>query len=78
MSDALLVPICAVLGLIAGSFVNVVVERVPQKESVVLPPSHCRSCGAAIEPRDNIPVVSWFLLGGQCRNCGVCSAQPTL
>ncbi len=60
----------AVLGLIIGSFLNVVVWRVPRGESVVSPPSHCPGCDQLIEPRDNIPVVSWLLLRGRCRRCG--------
>lgn len=66
---ALLVGLCAVLGLAIGSFLNVVVWRVPKGESVVSPPSACPSCGHRIAPRDNVPVVSWLLLGGQCRHC---------
>lgn len=58
-----------VLGLLIGSFLNVVIWRVPRGESVVRPPSHCPSCGAAIKPRDNIPVLSWVLLRGRCRDC---------
>ncbi|HEX9774946.1 MAG TPA: prepilin peptidase [Actinomycetota bacterium] len=57
-------------GLLFGSFANVVIHRVPRKESVVRPGSRCGSCGAPIAPRDNIPVVSWILLRGRCRSCG--------
>jgi len=53
-----------------GSFLNVVLYRVPRRESVVKPRSRCPGCGTPIEPRDNIPVVSWFLLRGKCRHCG--------
>jgi leader peptidase (prepilin peptidase) / N-methyltransferase len=53
-----------------GSFLNVVIWRVPRGESLVSPPSHCPNCDARITPRDNIPIVSWFLLRGRCRNCG--------
>ena len=59
----------AVLGLIIGSFLNVVAYRVPAGKSVVHPPSACPSCNAPIAPRDNIPVASWLLLGGKCRSC---------
>ena len=59
-----------VFGLVVGSFVNVLVHRLPRGESVVLPPSHCPACGARILARDNIPLVSWLLLGGRCRVCG--------
>lgn len=59
----------AVLGLAIGSFLNVVIWRVPRKESVVAPPSHCPGCDNPIGSRDNIPVVSWLLLRGRCRHC---------
>jgi leader peptidase (prepilin peptidase)/N-methyltransferase len=66
---ALLVAGCALLGLLIGSFLNVVVHRVPLGQSVASPPSACPACGTAIRPRDNVPVVSWLLLGGKCRDC---------
>lgn len=59
-----------VVGLAVGSFLNVVIWRVPRKESVLSPPSHCPGCGAAIRPLDNIPVISWLFLRGVCRSCG--------
>lgn len=59
----------AVFGLLIGSFLNVVAYRVPAGMSVVTPGSSCPGCGAAIRPRDNIPVVSWLLLRGRCRDC---------
>ena len=58
------------LGLVIGSFLNVVIHRVPRRESVVWPGSRCPSCGALIRARDNVPVLSYLLLGGRCRNCG--------
>ncbi len=57
-------------GLVIGSFLTVVVSRVPAGESVVAPRSRCPSCGTPIPPRDNIPVLSWLLLRGRCRACG--------
>lgn len=60
----------ALLGLIAGSFTNVVAYRVPLGRSVVRPRSACTSCETEIRPQDNIPVVSWLLLRGRCRHCG--------
>lgn len=57
------------LGLAIGSFLNVVVWRVPRGESVAQPPSACPQCGQRIRPRDNVPVVSWFVLRGRCRDC---------
>src|SRR3954466_2510135 len=65
----IVVSICALLGLAIGSFLNVVIYRVPRKESVVRPRSHCPGCGTEIAERDNIPVVSWLLLRGRCRTC---------
>src|SRR4051794_8271829 len=60
----------ALLGAAAGSFLNVVIWRVPRGESIVSPPSHCPHCDVRIKARDNIPIVSWLLLRGRCRNCG--------
>lgn len=60
----------AVIGLAVGSFLNVVIHRVPAGLSVVRPASACPGCGAEIRARDNIPVLSWVLLRGRCRNCG--------
>ncbi len=57
-------------GLVIGSFLNVVIWRVPRRESIVKPPSHCPACDAKIANRDNVPVVSWLLLRGRCRRCG--------
>ncbi|GIG36861.1 prepilin peptidase [Cellulomonas pakistanensis] len=59
----------AVLGLAIGSFLNVVIWRVPRGGSVTGPPSECPACGARIRPRDNVPVVSWLLLRARCRDC---------
>jgi leader peptidase (prepilin peptidase)/N-methyltransferase len=57
-------------GLVVGSFMTVAVHRLPKGESVVRPRSRCPSCGAEIGARDNVPVLSWLLLGGRCRRCG--------
>lgn len=62
--------VCGVLGLAVGSFLNVVIWRVPRKESVVAPRSACPSCATPIRAVDNVPVVSWILLRGRCRACG--------
>lgn len=67
---AALVVACWIVGLLVGSFLNVVIWRVPRGESVVRPPSACPSCGTQIRPRDNVPVLSWLLLRGRCRSCG--------
>ncbi|MBO1750451.1 prepilin peptidase [Actinotalea sp. BY-33] len=58
------------LGLLIGSFLNVVAWRVPRRESIVSPPSACPQCGHALRRRDNIPVLSWLVLRGRCRDCG--------
>jgi leader peptidase (prepilin peptidase)/N-methyltransferase len=64
-----LVGACALIGLAIGSFLNVVIHRVPRKLSVVRPRSSCPSCGTPIAERDNIPVISWLVLRGKCRSC---------
>ncbi len=64
-----LIGACALFGLAIGSFLNVVIYRVPRNESIVSPRSKCPTCGAAIKDRDNIPVLSWLLLRGRCRSC---------
>jgi leader peptidase (prepilin peptidase)/N-methyltransferase len=61
---------CAFLGLLIGSFLNVVIWRVPRGESLLRPPSACPACGVPIRPRDNVPVLGWLLLRGRCRVCG--------
>ena len=67
---ALVVAGCALLGLVVGSFLNVVIHRVPEHRSIVKPRSACPSCGTELANRDNIPVLSWLLLKGKCRTCG--------
>jgi leader peptidase (prepilin peptidase)/N-methyltransferase len=61
----------AALGMIIGSFLNVVAWRVPRGESIVAPPSACPGCSHPIRARDNVPVLSWLLLRGRCRDCRV-------
>jgi leader peptidase (prepilin peptidase)/N-methyltransferase len=58
-----------VFGALIGSFLNVVVWRVPRKESLNHPASHCPNCDHPIRPYDNIPVISWLVLRGRCRDC---------
>ena len=58
-------------GLMVGSFFNVVIWRMPRGESVVWPPSRCTRCGYQIKSYENIPVLSWLLLRGKCKSCGV-------
>ena len=63
------VAVIGVLGLLIGSFLNAVIHRVPRKQSLVSPGSRCPSCSYALRWYDNIPVVSYLLLGGRCRKC---------
>jgi len=65
----LLVVLAALGGLLVGSFLNVVAWRLPRGESLVAPGSHCPGCDAPVRPYDNVPVVSWLLLRGRCRDC---------
>jgi leader peptidase (prepilin peptidase)/N-methyltransferase len=69
--DSLFLPILFVFGLMVGSFLNVCIARVPAGESIVRPGSRCPSCRSAIAWYDNIPVVSYLLLRGRCRQCRV-------
>ena len=62
----------AAFGLIIGSFLNVVAYRLPRGESLATPGSHCPACDSPVRPYDNIPLLSWLLLRGRCRDC----AQP--
>ena len=64
------VVVTGLFGAVIGSFLNVVAHRVPLGESLVSPPSRCPECEAPVKPYDNVPVVSWLLLRGRCRNCG--------
>jgi len=61
--------VIGIFGAIIGSFLNVVIHRLPREESIVLPSSKCPSCGAAIAFYDNVPVLSYVMLGGRCRQC---------
>ena len=65
----LIAAIAGVFGLLIGSFLNVVIYRVPIGMSVVSPASACPNCGAGIHAYDNVPVVAWLALRGKCRNC---------
>lgn len=67
--DGLFVALACVAGAIVGSFVNVVVHRVPRGRSVVGGRSACPACGGQIRARDNLPVLGWLLLRGRCRDC---------
>jgi leader peptidase (prepilin peptidase)/N-methyltransferase len=66
---ALRILIALPVGLVVGSFLTVVIRRVPAEESLVRPRSRCPSCGTPVRALDNIPVASWLMLGGRCRAC---------
>ena len=70
MSTGLGAAIAALFGALLGSFLNVVIHRLPRGESLARPASRCPHCEAPIKPWDNIPILSWLLLRGRCRNCG--------
>ena len=65
-----LAALALVAGLAIGSFLNVVIHRLPRGESIVKPRSRCPGCGTQIRSVDNVPVLSWLLLRGRCRTCG--------
>jgi leader peptidase (prepilin peptidase) / N-methyltransferase len=75
MPDLNLIPpvfgyvVAGVFGAVIGSFLNVVIHRVPHEQSIVFPNSRCPSCGSAIAFYDNIPIASYLVLGGKCRSC---------
>jgi len=64
-----IVLVCGLIGLMIGSFANVCVYRIPRRESIAFPGSHCPACGHGIAAYDNIPLLSWLLLAGRCRHC---------
>jgi leader peptidase (prepilin peptidase)/N-methyltransferase len=64
------VVLAGIVGAVVGSFLNVVIHRLPRGESLVHPRSRCPSCGTQIAEYDNVPIVSWLVLRGRCRHCG--------
>src|SRR4030095_10262565 len=77
---ALILIISGVFGAIIGSFLNVVIHRIPREESIVFPNSRCPSCGATIAFYDNVPVLSYAVLRGKCRGCRtpICIRYPAV
>jgi leader peptidase (prepilin peptidase)/N-methyltransferase len=69
MIDGLSYALVAIMGAIVGSFLNVCIYRLPRGESIVWPGSHCPVCGAGIAWYDNVPVLSYLMLGRRCRTC---------
>lgn len=80
MPIAALALFAGALGAAVGSFLNVVVYRLPRHESLVHPPSRCPGCATAIRPYDNVPVLGWLLLRGRCRACqtGISARYPAV
>ncbi|GGN67211.1 prepilin peptidase [Actinoplanes lobatus] len=70
MPQSLLIGLVTVLGLAIGSFLNVVIHRVPRDESLIRPGSHCPECGNPVRARHNVPVLGWLMLRGRCADCG--------
>jgi leader peptidase (prepilin peptidase)/N-methyltransferase len=70
MDTTLVVIACIVMGLVVGSFLTVVVDRVPRGASIVAPPSACGECGHRLTAPDLVPIASWLALRGKCRHCG--------
>src|SRR3972149_11700038 len=70
MSDPVLITSSLLLGLVVVSFCNVCIHRIPKGESIVIPGSRCPNCRTAIKAYDNIPILSFLFLMGQCRSCG--------
>lgn len=64
------IPFIFILGLVLGSFANVLIFRMPRKQSIAFPSSNCTSCKTPIKPYDNIPLASYIILRGRCRHCG--------
>jgi len=78
--ETVTIVLIAVFGLVWGSFLNVVIYRVPRGMSLLRPPSSCPGCGARIKPYDNVPVLSYIVLRGKCRRCGrpISPVYPTV
>ena len=69
MPQLLLLSVVGLPGLMIGSFLNVVIHRVPRGESLVTPGSHCPHCSSAVRKRHNVPVLGWLMLRGKCADC---------
>jgi leader peptidase (prepilin peptidase)/N-methyltransferase len=68
--DIYFIIISFIMGITFGSFFNVCIFRIPEKKSIVNPPSHCYNCNTRLKPLDLVPILSWTLLRGKCRYCG--------
>src|SRR5665213_1209720 len=73
---AIAIILAGVFGATLGSFINVVIYRLPRGESLLAPGSHCPSCRAAVKPYDNVPVLAWLWLRGHCRALPCCDLCP--
>ena len=76
MQEAVWIIFLFALGACVGSFLNVVIYRLPRGESLVFPGSHCPACGEAIKWYDNVPLVSWLVLRGRCRSTSGATGRP--
>jgi len=70
MHDPLILAVVFLFGIIFGSFLNVLIYRLPRDISIVKPGSHCPKCKEPVKPYDNIPILSYLILRGKCRHCG--------
>ena len=68
--DIYFIIVSFIMGIVLGSFFNVCIYRIPNKQSIVNPPSHCYNCNTRLKPLDLVPILSWTLLRGKCRYCG--------
>ena len=69
MEETIMIGFIIVLGTLIGSFLNVVIYRLPKEESISFPPSHCSNCKTRLKPLDLIPIFSYLFLKGKCRTC---------
>jgi leader peptidase (prepilin peptidase)/N-methyltransferase len=74
----LLLPLWVLLGMAVGSFINAAADRIPARQSLLSPPSHCEACGRRLGPAELVPVLSYLILRGRCRNCGASIGVRTL
>src|SRR5437660_10391957 len=79
-SKTVIIAVFFLVGLAIGSFLNVCITRIPAGVSIVSPGSRCPECGSPIKPYDNLPVLSWIMLRGKCRNCRalICPMYPSV
>ena len=69
-TETITLVVLALIGASIGSFLNVCIYRLPRRESLVWPASHCTSCGRTLSWYENMPIIGWLVLRGRCRTCG--------